>query len=228
MSAPYWQGDGISLFLGDCREIDAWLEADVLITDPPYGRAWRQGDLLGHARNAASTTGIANDDTTATRDAALERWGKTRPAVMFGDLMLEPPPNTKLVCVYRKPFDAGLRGAMGGVRRDAEAIYLINKWKSGIGGRSSVFASSISLVGGTGGLVAKNGGHPHTKPGDVMAELISLTDGVIADPFAGSGSTLLAARSQGRPAIGVELEERYCEIAARRLDQGVLEFGDPA
>jgi site-specific DNA-methyltransferase (adenine-specific) len=231
MTTPYYEDDLVTLYHGDCREITAWLEADVLVTDPPYGRAWRQGEVKsagsakGHARNAASLTGIANDQTTDVRDEALAAWGNDRPAIAFGDLMLPPPVNTKLVCVYRKPVDAGLRGAMGGVRRDLEAIYLLNKWQSGIGGRSSLFATGAVLVGSPSGIVAKAGGHPHTKPQDVMQELLGLTSGAVADPFAGSGSTLVAAKALGRKAVGVEYDERYCEIAAKRLAQDTL-FGE--
>lgn len=224
---PYYEDDAVTLYHGDCREVTAWLAADVLVTDPPYGRDWRQGELKGHYSGNLNQ-GIANDKSTGIRDAALAMWGTDRPVIAFGDLMLAPPTGTKLVCIYRKPADAGLRGAMGGVRRDAEAIYLLHQWKSGIGGRSSVFATRAATVGGSSGVAARSGGHPHTKPGDVMSDLIVLTSGVVADPFAGSGSTLVAAKALGRKAIGVELEERYCELIAKRLDQGVLDFGGDA
>lgn len=228
----YYEDDSVTLYHGDCLTETAWLEADVLVTDPPYGRAWRQGEVKKsgsrriEVRNAASASGIAHDDDTGIRDAALAAWGCSRRAVVFGDLMLPPPSETKLVAVYAKPADAGLRGAMDGIRRDVEAIYHLGPMKSGIGGRSSVYRSSSQNVGGSHGLVARSGGHPHAKPLDILEALISQTAGTVADPFAGSGSTLVAARNLGRKAIGVELEERYCEVIARRLQQGVLDFGD--
>jgi site-specific DNA-methyltransferase (adenine-specific) len=78
---------------------------------------------------------------------------------------------------------------------------------------------------GQAGLAAITG-HPTPKPVPLMELLIMrCPDGTIADPFAGSGATLLAARNQNRTAIGVELEERYCEIIAKRLDQMCFNFG---
>lgn len=72
--------------------------------------------------------------------------------------------------------------------------------------------------------------HPTVKPSDLMKWLVKLTatptGGTILDPFMGSGTTVYAAKEMGRKAIGIELEERYCEIAAKRLSQGVLDFGE--
>lgn len=219
----FYQDDFVTLYHGDClTEHREWLAADVLVTDPPYGRAWKQGALKGHKESAARA-GIANDHSTEVRDAALDAWDG--PAIAFGDLMLAPPAGTKLTAVYYKAAGMdGMRGAIAGVRRDAEAIYFIGPWKSGLGGRSSVFATR-AMVSGSHGLVARHGGHPHTKADDVMQQLLALCpEGVIADPFAGSGSTLVAAKLLGRKVIGVELEERYCEIIAKRCAQEVLDF----
>lgn len=225
MSEPYYSDDWIQLFHGDCREITAWLEADVLVTDPPYGRSWRQGGHLptpGRTARSAAQPSIAGDADTDVRDAALALWGD-RLAIVFGDLMLPPPPAARHVLIYRKAPDSGVRGAVGGYRRDAEAVYLLGPWPGGIGGRSSIIATAARMQGGEHGASARYG-HPHAKPLDVMEQLIAVCPpGVIADPFAGSGSTLAAAARLGRRAIGVEDEERYCEIAAKRLAQGVLE-----
>ena len=218
----YYRDDKVTLYLGDCREITAWLEADVLVTDPPYGRAWRQGALKRSGSDAHQ--GIANDGTTETRDAALSLWGK-RTAVVFGDLTLAPPGGTVLTLVYGKPPNAGTRGAMGGFRRDLEAVYLMGKWPTGLGGRSSLIATMSPTQGNPSSPQGRYE-HPHVKPTDVMEQLIdACPPGTIADPFAGSGSTLVAARNLGRTAIGVELEERYCEVIAKRLAQDCLDLG---
>lgn len=102
-----------------------------------------------------------------------------------------------------------------------EEIYLFGKWPKGSTRRGSVIRTSVSPSSYTAKV-----GHPTPKPVGVMEVLVEPTRGVVADPFAGSGSTLIAARNLGRKAIGVELEERYCELIAKRLAQGALDFGE--
>ena len=223
----YYKDDFVELYHGDClTEHREWLDADVLVTDPPYGRNWSSSGMKGGRRpggalrKSAPREGIQGDKDTQTRDKALKMWGG-RVGVCFGDLMLKPPKETRQVLVYVKPGDAGIRGTTAGFRRDVEAVYLVGPWSSGISGRSSVLTTGARQVGGPIG-VGTVAGHPHAKPLDLLEVLVSLSPGVVADPFAGSASTLVAAKRLGRKAIGVELEERYCEIAANRLSQGVL------
>jgi site-specific DNA-methyltransferase (adenine-specific) len=217
----YYQDDLVTLYLGDCRTVTEWLAAGILVTDPPYGRSWRSGSGMtnshGRGRGSVAHGGIAGDDDTATRDEALTRWGG-RPAIVFGDPLVSRPAGTVQVLGYEKPIDAGIKGARAGFRRDLEEIYLVGPWPVGVGGRSSVLRTG-GLVAGPRGVGTRNG-HPHAKPVDVMETLIrACPPGVIADPFAGSGSTLIAARNLGRRAIGVEISEEYCERAALRLSQ---------
>ena len=218
---PYYADELVTLYHGDCREVTAWLEADVLVTDPPYGISYRRKRGTFKIPDDRPVA-IQGDSTTAVRDEMLGLW-RHRPAIAFGDFKLAPPAGTRKVLVYAKPADAGTHGALAGFRHDIEAIYLIGRWPAAIGGQSSILRTGARMVGGATVGVAPRYGHPHAKPVDVMETLIAACPpGVIADPFAGAGSTLVAARNLGRKVIGVEFEERYCERAARRLSQGVL------
>ena len=208
MSTPYYQDDRVTLYHGDCLEVTEWLSADVLVTDPPYGTASGKRGADGYGRREARESSdpdkprvIANDETTETRDQALAMWG-TRPALLFGSPRLPDPPGAwadRLVWDKRRP---GING--GPWRYRHESIYVT-------AGFVRTSDASVSILG---------------KPLGLMSALVEAAPaGVIADPFAGSGSTLVAAARMGRSSIGVEIEERYCEVIARRLDQGVLDFG---
>lgn len=213
MSAPtpYYQDEHVTLYHGNClTEHREWLNADVLVTDPPYGS---ETFAVGYGRTWKT---IANDATTEARDAALAAW--PGPVICFGTPRMPDPPGAwehRLVWDKREP---GLNG--GPWRYTHESIFVRGE------GWVRVSASSFSILSFPSGNGSwEKSQHVHSKPVRLMETLIEAAPpGVIADPFAGSGSTLIAARNLGRQAIGVELEERYCELIAKRLSQGAFDL----
>ena len=211
----YYQDEHVTLYHGDCfAEHREWLDADVLVTDPPYGIGWKIDE--NKKSKSKAHAGIQNDQDTTVRDSALEAWGE-RPGIVFG-AWVQQVPNAKQTLVWRKPADTGVVGSVTGYRRDVELIFLTCKHPRRSAARSSVITTDRWMN-------SYLNGHPHAKPAELMGWLIEWTEGAVADPFAGSGSTLIAARNLGRKAVGVELEEKYCEIIAKRLDQQVIDFG---
>jgi site-specific DNA-methyltransferase (adenine-specific) len=216
----YYRDEYVTLYLGDCREVTEWLNADVLVTDPPYGMNYSSGFRPVKER-------IIGDGDNKIRDEVLQRW-QDGPAIVFGTWRMPAPPNEKQRLIWWKRgcgFIGNLDIPWGTSHED---IYILGSgWdvaETGMRRAPSVLVTDVSM-GGRDGIVA-GAGHPTAKPVGLMVRLIqSCPPGIIADPFAGSGPTLLAARQLGRKSIGVEIEERYCELIARRLSQAELFVG---
>ena len=222
MSAPYYQDEHVTLYHGDCLEIPEWLTADVLVTDPPYGIAWPAGRLHSErsARDAAVQS-ITGDEDTAVRDGALSLWG-SKPAVIFGSWRKPLPRTPDHRLIWHKA------GRHPGVSPHPWYATDEEVWLVGSGWTGKPTPTVLTTTEQR-SMEPGRVGHPTPKPVALMEALITkCPPGVVADPFAGSGSTLVAARNLGRKAIGVELEERYCEIAARRLSQDALPLWDLA
>ena len=211
MTAPYYQDEHVTLYHGDCREITEWLTADVLVTDPPYGIAYQSG----FQREVLAASIVGDRDTTA-RDDALGTWGD-RPAIVFGTWRIPRPAGVRALLVWDTKGALGMGDLSIPWKPAHQEVYILGH---GFTGRRTSDVLTYAPVQST----ARGGReHPHQKPEALLRDLITKCPaGVIADPFAGSGSTLIAARALGRRAIGVELEEKYCETAARRLSQMAL------
>ena len=206
---PYYQDDLVTLYHGDCLEVSEWLSADVLVTDPPYG--------MDYKSNRRPFARISGDKDINVRDLALDLWG-SKPAIVFGTWKRARPLAVKQLVVWDKRGGAGFSGDLNMPWADiTEEIYILGTgWK---GPRVPAIYSVPTLPSQV------RPDHPTPKPIPLMGRLIEhCPDGLIADPFAGSGATLIAARNLGKTAIGVELEEKYCELIAKRLSQQAFDL----
>lgn len=218
----YYQDDYVTLYHGDClKDHREWLGADVLVTDPPYGMAYAGfGGRKGEPRRSTGPLSVAGDGDTKVRDAALEAWG-VRPALAFGKWTVERPPATRQILIWDKSDNGPGMGAIDLPWGPSfEEVYVMGKGFSGKR-EGSVYRVKPYTSGD-----ADRPDHPTPKPPGLMELLIQkCPSGVIADPFAGSGATLIAAKNLRRKVIGVELDEKHCETIAKRCAQDVLDFG---
>lgn len=213
MSAPYYQDDKVTLFHGRCENVPEWQAADVLVCDVPYGIDYKSG-----ARRLTLAASIEGDKDTSVRDGILAAWGD-KPALIFGTWRIPRPAATRQVLIWDTKGALGM-GALDLPWKPAhQEIYVLGK---GFKGRRSTDVLTIAPVQSLG----YNGReHPHQKPLELMRSLLEkCPPGTIADPTAGSGSTLVAAKSMGIPSIGVESNEAYCELIAKRCAQEAFDL----
>lgn len=206
---PYYEHDGITIFCGDCREVlpsqdceERFEEDMAVVTDPPYGL----GKRLSGGSWGADCGGFAWDSETPNNLTQIVTLGHN--AVVWGGNYFTLPPR-RCWLVWFKPDAVPTMGdvELAWTTLDKPAQYL---------------RYPLAAQRETGDRVY----HPTVKPRVVMEWSINLTGSpaLVLDPFMGSGTTLVAAKNLGHRAIGIEIEERYCEIAARRLDQTVLDL----
>ena len=214
---PYYQDELVTLYHGDALEVPDWLAADVLVTDPPYGMGYESNfnRIKGTQKIGRS---VAGDKTTAARDHVISAWGQ-KPALVFGRWDIPRPAGTRARLIWDRMYH-GMGDLSFPWGPSEEEIYVLGAGFKGKRGPNVI--SSHGLMSGD----RNRPDHPTPKPVGLMEALIEkCPDGKVADPFAGSGATLIAARNLGRQSIGVELEERYCELIAKRLSQQAFDLG---
>jgi site-specific DNA-methyltransferase (adenine-specific) len=215
---PYYQDDHCTIYHGDCRDILPGLEFDCIVTDPPYGinvqtsYADRQRGALAVCNNYPQ---IHGDDKPFDPQWLV---ALAVPTVMFGaNHYASALPNSPSWIVWDK-LDGLTSGRDVGFNDQADVELA---WTN-VGGPARLMSQRWMGAMKSGREASHRRVHPTQKPVELMARILAMTEGTVADPFMGSGSTLRAAKDLGRKAIGIEIEERYCEIAAKRLAQEVL------
>jgi len=219
---PYYEHNGITIYHGDCRELLP--SHDLILTDPQYQLAdGKQANTMNAtARRGANylkgTITIPKDwgDLCGDEQPFDPRFLLRGKVILWGAIhYADKLPNSSSWLIWDK---------RDGVAQDDNADCEM-AW-SNIGGPARIYRQlwkGICRAGEENIAIQGDKLHPFQKPLGLMKWCIQLTDAkTIFDPFMGSGTTLVAAKNLGRKAIGIEIEERYCEIAVKRLRQEVL------
>ncbi len=205
---PYYEEPGITIYHGDCREILPHLpKVDLVLTDPPYGIGASSGVGKYGIKKWGGSKDLKWDEAIPTREAFDIVLASGSLQIIWGMNYFQLPATRKYL-VWDK--GAGFRQ-----RTFAECELAWCSWD----GNSEIYTRDPLAC-----RDYKGKDHPTQKPIELFKWCIDIAGAAktILDPFMGSGTTLRAAKDLGRQAIGIEIEEKYCEIAVNRLRQEVL------
>ncbi len=214
---PYYSDDWVTIYHGDCLEVLPTLApVDLIVTDPPYGVGVEYGD------------GTDDDPDVHWKwfASVLAALRAASPQVIFTHRQeaVWRLPKPDHLCVWHKPFN--LTFSIQGWQAKWEPIFvyggIVSQMHDGAKRPSSIDSWTFSH-----NTEPNRWGHPASKPVGLMCKIIAPFSGDVCDPFLGSGTTLVAAKNLNRKAVGIEIEERYCEIAAKRCSQEVLDLEAP-
>lgn len=216
---PYYQDEWVTIYHGDCREILPELpRVDLVLTDPPYGKRWARGiNAFGDIAELSETiNNLAWDKERPSRVCFdLMRSGSQNQIIFGGNYFSDYLPPSNCWLVWDKKG-----GRFDNPLGDCELI-----WTS----FNKVIKKYVFIQQGFIKETKDRRFHPTQKPSELVSKIIndwSNPNDLILDPFLGSGTTAYCAKKLNRRCIGIEIEEKYCEIAARRCSQGVFNFAE--
>lgn len=220
---PYYEDESCTIYHADCRDVMDDLAWDAVVTDPPYGVQFKGKTTKWTTRPGGGYASMEDGPeyvhlVVIPIIESLVASGRPVVVTPGRHLMFRyPEPRTAGTIYY--PSGAG-SGPWGFICSQPIYYYGPDPYlAAGKGSHPDSFSTTEA---------SEKNGHPCPKPIKTMRKLVlkaSLPGQTVLDPFMGSGTTLRAAKDCGRKAIGIEIEERYCEIAATRLAQEVLELG---
>ena len=215
---PFYDDGTVTLYHGDAYELLPRLpHPDLLLTDPPYELTATGGGMGAKRQYLADIAGKIDDGFEIEMLDAFPNWCVFCGKQQLRALLAAAKDRRWALVTWNKPNPTPLTNA--NYLPDTE--YIVHAFQTG-----RLFGEYRDKARYIVHPVEQNDfGHPTVKPLAVMSKMIRLgtqPGETICDPFAGTGTTLVAAKLLGRRAIGIEREKKYCEIAIRRLSQGVL------
>ena len=211
---PYYQDEWVTIYHGDCREILPTLEkVDLVLTDPPYNGDIKYGVMTNDSRDWVEYTNWLMDIVRQCESVAFG------PVIFF----LSKPGMINICAKYPPKWVGSWVRGPGNPAGNIKGTLMIPMWEpfliyGDINTMKARLKDVFTLHQNTERL-----NHPCPKPISLMKHIIQCGEWqTILDPFLGSGTTLFAAKQLNRKCIGIEIEEKYCEIAANRCRQSVM------